>query len=77
LCAGVDFVGHRKNFKPRPTPTRVRFFLATAGIFFIVFGALTLRAGRLHYSNYWGGSVFAPFSVIVGALTIYAAFKSY
>ena len=27
-------------------------------------------AGRLHYPNYWGGMVFAPYAVLVGAVAI-------
>jgi hypothetical protein len=36
----------------------------------VVSGALSLMAGHLHYPNYWGGMVFAPFAVLVGAVAI-------
>ena len=73
----MDFVGHRKNVKPRLTLARVRRFLVTACAFIIALGVLTLSTGRPYYSNYLGGSVFAPFSIFIGALTIEVALKSY
>ncbi len=69
-------MGHRKNYKPRSTPLKVRVFLVVFGVCLIAFASLTLREGRLHYSNYWGGSVFAPFAIFGGALMIFAAFKA-
>ena len=31
-------------------------------------GVVTLLQSKLHHQNYWQGSVFAPFSVVIGAL---------
>jgi len=36
-------------------------------------GAGTLLRGQLHYPNYWGGAVFAPFALLIGALAIFIA----
>jgi hypothetical protein len=35
-------------------------------------GIGTLLQGKLQYSNYWGGAVFAPFAVLIGVLGILA-----
>ncbi len=39
-------------------------------------GVVTLLQGKLHYQNYWHGSVFAPFAVAVGAVILFVAIKS-
>ena len=44
--------------------------LIFAGFGIFAFGALTLLAGSLHYTNFWGGLVFAPFALVIGALFI-------
>jgi hypothetical protein len=31
-------------------------------------GVATLQRGEIHYSNYWGGAVFAPLAIAVGFL---------
>ena len=31
-------------------------------------GLATMQAGDIHYSNYWGGAVFAPFAIVAGLL---------
>jgi hypothetical protein len=38
-------------------------------------GFVALLEGKLHYQNYWHAPVFAPFSVFVGALLLFAAIK--
>jgi CDP-diglyceride synthetase len=35
-------------------------------------GVTTLLKGKLQYSNYWSGAVFAPFAVLIGVLGILA-----
>jgi len=50
--------------------TKGRIAFGCIGFVILVTGISTLARGRLHYPNYWGGAVFAPFAVIVGALTI-------
>ena len=47
-----------------------RCALLLGGLILIVTGWQALGAGRLHYPNYWGGSVFAPFAIAVGALAL-------
>ena len=38
------------------------------GLILIVGGLGTLKAGDVHYRNYWGGAVFAPFAITIGVL---------
>lgn len=65
----------RSNAKPQPWTLRERVFLGFAGVLVMALGVATLLQGKLHYQNYWHGSVFAPFSVLVGALILFAAIK--
>ena len=37
----------------------------------ILTGVAALLRGRLVYSNYWGGVVFAPFAILMGVLVIW------
>jgi len=48
---------------------------AIAFMGFMIFGAggLALMGGHLHYANYWGGSVFAPFALVIGGLCFFVA----
>lgn len=45
-----------------------RVALGFVGLMVFATGVLSLMAGRLHYSNYWGGAVFAPYAIIVGGM---------
>src|SRR5688572_11908882 len=36
-----------------------------------------LTAGRLHYTNYWGGYIFAPFVLAIVAIIIFGLVRSY
>lgn len=47
-----------------------RVALGFLGFIVLATGVVTLMAGRLHYGNYWGAAVFAPFSVVVGVVVI-------
>ncbi len=38
-------------------------------------GVITLLGGKPHYQNYWHGSVFAPFALVIGALALLVAIK--
>ena len=38
-------------------------------------GVVTLLERKLHYQNWWHAPVFAPFSLIVGALVLFVAIK--
>jgi hypothetical protein len=49
--------------------------LGFVGFWIVILGATTLLLGRLHYANYWGGAVFAPFALIVGVLAIVLAIR--
>jgi hypothetical protein len=37
----------------------------------IFLGLAHLFSGEMHYSNWWGGLVFAPFIIIVGTFLLY------
>ena len=40
-------------------------------LFIIALGLVFLFAGQIHYSNWWGGKVFAPLTVVVGTFMLY------
>jgi fatty acid desaturase len=50
-----------------------RIGFAFLGVLILCFGVGNLAAGRLHYSNWWGGAVFAPFAVVIGTMAIMIA----
>ncbi len=52
-----------------------RYSFALVGLMLIGMGALNLLAGRLHYRNYWGAPVFAPFAILIGTLVLIGAFS--
>ena len=52
-----------------------RVALAFLGVVVISLGTLTLASGRLHYSNWWGGQVFAPFAIVGGMIALTAAIR--
>jgi len=37
------------------------------------YGLLQMTRGNVSYENYWGGLVFAPFTIFLGALVLYIA----
>jgi hypothetical protein len=40
--------------------------LTLVSISLILTGVAAVQDRRLHYPNYWGGSVFAPFAIVLG-----------
>lgn len=40
------------------------------GLSLVLTGVAALWTGRLHYQNYWGGSVFAPLAIVVGIMAL-------
>ena len=48
--------------------------LVVTGLMTLCTGSIALLAGKLHYSNYWGAAVFAPFTVFGGLLALVGAF---
>src|SRR5437899_10064043 len=57
---------------------RLRIRAAGAVLIFVALvtsGVGALATGRLGWTNYWGGFVFAPFALIIAALLIVAAFR--
>src|SRR5688500_11434344 len=47
---------------------RVMLFLFGTTLLFL--GLATLKEGRIDYKNYWGGIVFAPFAIAIGAFIL-------
>jgi hypothetical protein len=66
----------RSNAKPQRWALKERAFFGFAGALVMALGVVTLLQGKLHYQNYWHGSVFAPFAVAVGAVILFVAIKS-
>jgi hypothetical protein len=40
------------------------------GLWIFILGFGTLLLGYLHYRNYWGGAVFAPFALLIGVIAV-------
>jgi len=65
---------HRKHRSNTLTFSRKqRAALAAVGLLVSVFGIAALARGSLHYPNWWGGAVFAPFAICIGGLAIVVA----
>ena len=45
------------------------------GLWIFILGFVTLLLGRLHYRNYWGGAVFAPFALLIGVIAVAFAIR--
>jgi hypothetical protein len=52
-----------------PWPGRVALTIAALSL--ILSGFAVLQDGRLHYANYWGGSVFAPLAIVLGFFVLF------
>jgi membrane protein implicated in regulation of membrane protease activity len=67
---------HKHSHLP-PASSRpgTRIIFGLAGIMILWFGIATITAGKLHYPNWWGGAVFAPFAIIVGTIMVIAAIR--
>jgi hypothetical protein len=65
----------RSNAKLQRWALKEGAFFGFAGALVMALGVVTLLQGELHYQNYWHGSVFAPFAVVVGALILFVAMK--
>jgi hypothetical protein len=57
--------------KPARRDRLNKIAVIVTGLMLIFYGAAGILADRSTYSNYWGGRVFAPFAILVGALFIY------
>ena len=54
---------------------RQRLAMFGIGVLVILYGVAKLRSEPAGiYSNYWGGQVFAPFVIFVGAIAVIGAF---
>jgi len=51
----------------------IRFTFISIALLFIFFGVTTLMKGNLHYTNYWGGLVFAPVALLIGVILLFVA----
>jgi nucleoside permease NupC len=45
------------------------------GLLIFILGFVTLLLGQLHYKNYWGGAVFAPFALLIGVIAVAFAIR--
>jgi len=45
------------------------------GFWIFILGFVTLLLGQLHYKNYWGGAVFAPFALLIGVIAVAFAIR--
>jgi hypothetical protein len=59
--------------KISPTGWTARSIFMLLSITVVLGGAATMMDGDLHYSNYWGGSVFAPFAIAAGLFLLVLA----
>jgi hypothetical protein len=41
-----------------------------AGVLIVLLGVSALLRGNLHYSNWWGGAVFATFAILIGGMAV-------
>jgi hypothetical protein len=65
----------RRDTKRRGLKPLQRLGIGTIGLMISGTGIVTLLQGRLHFQDYRGLVVFAPFSLMVGALFIAMAVK--
>jgi lipid-A-disaccharide synthase-like uncharacterized protein len=45
------------------------------GLWIFILGFVTLLLGQMHYKNYWGGAVFAPFALLIGVIAVAFAIR--
>lgn len=65
----------RPQDPPKPWRPTATIGIALVGLMIFVLGLFTLVRGGLYYFSYWGGFVFAPFAILIGALTVFVAYK--
>ena len=58
----------KERFRQSLWPGRIALMLV--GLSLVLTGAAALRDGRLHYQNYWRGSVFAPLAIVIGIMAL-------
>ena len=46
------------------------------GLWIFILGFVTLLLGQLHYKNYWGDAVFAPFALLIGVIAVAFAIRA-
>ena len=50
---------------------RMRALVMGVAVFLILSGIAHILTGRVSYENYWGGLVFAPFTIVLGVLLLF------
>ena len=66
---------NRVERERRRSRVRAAILFAIIGFAIVNLGVLALLQGHLHYQNYWGGWVFAPFAIAGGILVTIVAFR--
>jgi hypothetical protein len=61
--------------RPRRRPRLVGIGIILLIVFPMCKAMVTMMSGRLGWTNYWGGPVFAPFVFVTAVLFIIAAVK--
>jgi hypothetical protein len=56
----------RGSHQPHKAAQRGELLLALISLIIFLLGVGTLFSGGLHYPNWWGGLVFAPFAILIG-----------
>ncbi len=60
----------KRKIRPEGPSRRTRIKVGILSLVLVLSGAASVAAGRLHYPNYWGGIVFAPYAILVGRVAI-------
>ena len=63
---------HHRKSQPLAPPFTLfqRAGIIAIGATIFSLGLATLLKGKLQYSNYWGGAVFAPYALLIGPLVV-------
>ena len=66
---------YQPNTQYRGGSSKGRSLVGFAGVLIVVCSVATIWVGKLHYRNYWGGAIFAPFGIIIGLLAVTVAVR--
>jgi hypothetical protein len=66
----------RMQFTPMEETVAGRRFYMLFGALAIAGGVMALSLHKLHYQNYRGDNVFAPFAIVIGVLAIMVSIRN-